>query len=176
MRILLIKLYLMKHLKFLLLLLLAGLAAQTMNAHDFVVNGIYYNKNGSEATVTYRGTSYNQYSSEYTGTVNIPSSVTYNGTTYSVTAIGNNAFSYCTGLTSIDIPNSVTTIGFDLGDHPQLGDGDWRLGLQGLLWLDLYRYPQLGDDDWQQCLRVLPRFDLGDHSQLGDDDWRLCLL
>ena len=111
MRILLIKLYLMKHLKFLLLLLLAGQAAQTMNAHDFEVGGIYYNKNGSNAIVTYRGTNYDSYSNEYTGTVNIPSTVTYSGTTYSVISIGNGAFSGCSGLTSVTIPNSVTTIG-----------------------------------------------------------------
>ena len=101
----------MKHLKILLLLLLAVIGAQTMNAHDFEVNGIYYNKNGSNAIVTYRGTSFYQYSNEYTGSVNIPSTVNYNGTTYSVTSIGDAAFDGCTGLTSVSIPNSVTTIG-----------------------------------------------------------------
>ena len=41
----------------------------------------------------------------------IPSSVTYNGTTYSITSIGDDAFWGCWGLTSITIPNSVTSIG-----------------------------------------------------------------
>ena len=41
----------------------------------------------------------------------IPSTVTYNGTTYSVTSIGDYAFSNCSGLTSIAIPNSITSIG-----------------------------------------------------------------
>ena len=41
----------------------------------------------------------------------IPAIVTYQGTTYDVTAIGNDAFEYCDSLTSIDIPNSVTSIG-----------------------------------------------------------------
>ena len=41
----------------------------------------------------------------------IPSSVTNNGTTYSVTSIGNYAFAWCSGLTSVTIPNSVTSIG-----------------------------------------------------------------
>ena len=41
----------------------------------------------------------------------IPSTVTYQGTTYTVTSIGLSAFSNCTGLTSITIPNSVTSIG-----------------------------------------------------------------
>ena len=44
------------------------------------------------------------------GDVVIPSSVTNNGTTYSVTSIGASAFAYCSGLTSVTIPNSVTSI------------------------------------------------------------------
>lgn len=45
------------------------------------------------------------------GSLTIPGSVVHNGTTYSVTNIGIDAFSYCTGLTSVTIPNSVTYIG-----------------------------------------------------------------
>ena len=43
-------------------------------------------------------------------TANIPASVTYSGTTYSVTRIGQDAFYGCSGLTSVTIPNSVTSI------------------------------------------------------------------
>ena len=46
-----------------------------------------------------------------TGILSIPSSVTNGSTTYSVTSIGYEAFSYCSGLTSVTIPNSVTSIG-----------------------------------------------------------------
>ena len=79
-------------------------------AYDAVVNGIYYNLNSSSKTaeVTYKSSSYRSYS----GKVNIPSSMSYNGTTYSVTSIGNYAFDDCHDLTSITIPNSVTSIGF----------------------------------------------------------------
>ena len=73
---------------------------------------IYYNYiNYKELAVTYRGSSYSSYSNEYTGSVVIPETVTYNGSTYSVTSIGSDAFGDCSGLTSVTIGNSVTSIG-----------------------------------------------------------------
>ena len=94
-------------------ILLALVATTALRAHDFSVNGIYYNiltDKTNEVEVTYRGSDYYDYD-EYSGSVTIPSSVTYNSTTYSVTSIGEGTFSYCKGLTSITIPNSVTSIG-----------------------------------------------------------------
>ena len=93
----------MKRQLFFLLTLLIPIA---VNAYDAKINGIYYNFSGSEATVTY-ATNYNSYS----GTVSIPSSISYNKITYIVTSIGNYAFNKCSNLSSINIPNSVTSIG-----------------------------------------------------------------
>ena len=98
-----------KHLFAALLLLFATVAT----AHDFEVDGFYYNiLPGGYGTVevTYKGTSFNEYSNEYTGDVVIPNSVTYNGSTYSVNRIGERAFSYCSGITSVVIPKSVASV------------------------------------------------------------------
>ena len=83
-------------------------------AHNFEVDGIYYNIiSYTEVTVTHYGEDYSNVPAEnmYTGSVVIPESVTYEGVTYSVTSIGDLAFYNCTGLTSVSIPEGVTSIG-----------------------------------------------------------------
>ena len=89
-----------------ILSLLAWLTSFTANAYDAYIDGIYYNFSGTEATVTYETASYNSYS----GNIVIPETVSYNATIYSVTCIGDRAFCNCYDLTSITIPNSVTSI------------------------------------------------------------------
>ena len=80
------------------------------HAYDFCVDEIYYNVTGdSSVTVTYKDISTNTYS----GNVTIPEIVNYNGICYTIIEIGEYAFRYCSGLTSVAIPNSVTTIGHE---------------------------------------------------------------
>jgi len=97
----------------LLLAVLMSIASNVVSAHDFAVDDIYYDITSSTnltVEVTYRGSSYNSYSNEYTGKVTIPETVTYNSKTYRVTSIGDCAFYGCIGLTSVTIPNNVTRI------------------------------------------------------------------
>ena len=95
-----------------ILLFLAILLPTCLTAHDFEIDGIYYKiTSDNKVAVTYQGTSFYQYSNEYSGDVTIPSTISYNGNTYSVTSIGNNAFFWCFNLTSVNIPNSISTIG-----------------------------------------------------------------
>ena len=89
----------------LLVALMAGGAVAS--AYDFEEGGIFYNVNDDGATLTVaRNTE-----SPYSGDVVIPNFVSHDGTTYTVTAIGEGAFFYCTDLTSIVISDSVKTVG-----------------------------------------------------------------
>ena len=96
-----------------MLMLLLPIAA---GAYDFMVDGIYYNVRNGQAEVTNKG-HYNGFSEDvvlpdsYIGDVSIPSTVTHEGVSYPVTAIGQYAFSSCDKMTSIIIPNSVISIG-----------------------------------------------------------------
>ena len=106
----------MKKFKSLVLIVIGLLCSISVSAHDFEVDGIYYDITSSTdmtVEVNYRGNRFDSYSNEYLGAVNIPESVTYNGKTYNVTSIGYGAFYGCSGLISVVIPNSVTSIGSD---------------------------------------------------------------
>ena len=102
---------------FLLTALLSIVGTRAL-AHDIAVSNadgvtIYYvwTNDRTELAVSYRWGSYDSYSNEYYGAVNIPDSVTYEGKNYPVTSIGGCAFRDCSGLTSVTIPGSVTSIG-----------------------------------------------------------------
>ena len=76
-------------------------------AQTFTVGDLNYQVNPDGVSVTLTGHVDGYYA---TGALNIPESVNYEGNDYVVTTIGNCAFLYCFYLTSLTIPNSVTTI------------------------------------------------------------------
>lgn len=101
--------------KKLFLLFLLALLPMVASALNYQIKGIYYILDTSNklATVTNSsfGTDAGNSTDSYSGDVEIPASVYYNGSTYEVTSIGNTAFYLCNSLTSVTIPNSVTSIG-----------------------------------------------------------------
>ena len=104
--------------KFLSILFATTLAVQAW-AYDFQSGDLYYNITSSAepytAQVTYQ---YKAISNNYSGLsiVTIPEKVIYNEIEYSVTSIGDYAFSNCRVLTLVTIPESVTSIGFHAFD------------------------------------------------------------
>ena len=95
----------------LLLLWVALLTTLSTHAYDFQSGDLYYNiTSATTVEVTYQ-VEWNEINYQGLTIATIPATVTYDGTTYSVTSIGNYAFEYCSSLTSVTIPNSVTSIG-----------------------------------------------------------------
>ncbi|MGM9691975.1 MAG: hypothetical protein ACI3X6_02090 [Alloprevotella sp.] len=74
-----------------------------------LIDGIYYILDSGSGTATVTRVPSDE--SKYSGDISIPNSVTYSESSYSVIRIGNWAFFGCFGLTSVTIPNSVTSIG-----------------------------------------------------------------
>ena len=111
-----------------LILFLLLICCNAAWAYDIEVDGIYYNIR-SMTDLTVEVTSGDN---KYSGDIVIPSTITYKSKTFtvtsissmtfmlsdltsivipnSVTSIGSNAFNHCRGLTSITIPDSVTRI------------------------------------------------------------------
>ena len=88
-----------------LLLFLAVLCVGFASAQTFAVDGINYAVIPSTTSVSVTN------GSCYIGDLMLPSMVSDGVTNYTVTSVGDEAFRFCEGLTSISFPSTVTSIG-----------------------------------------------------------------
>ena len=90
--------------KLILLLFLLVILPLAASAVSVEKDGLYYVLNSKTKTASVKSNP-----NEYSGTINIPESITYNGVLYDVTSI-EDAFRGCSNVTSVTIPKSVTSI------------------------------------------------------------------
>ena len=94
--------------KLLLFLLLCTAGVTNLVALSFDVGILNYTVNADGTTVTVKLKS----GASSSGSLSIPSTVTYNDNTYTVTAIANYGFYTCSGFTgTLTLPNTLVTIG-----------------------------------------------------------------
>lgn len=86
------------------LLFMVFITISGIRAYDFKAGDLCYNITNSATNTVEVARDNSYYNLE---TIIIPATVINDGTSYSVTGIGDEAFYGCQSLTSIDIPNSV---------------------------------------------------------------------
>lgn len=91
--------------RYLILTLVAIVFGLNLNAKTFDADSLTFKTLTSSTVAVTASTTF-----EYSGALTIPSTVTYDGLTYSVTEIDRLAFRNCVGLTEISLPTSVTAI------------------------------------------------------------------
>lgn len=100
--------------------ILAALACGGSSAVAFEdESGLTYDLYQAGRTATVTG-----YDGNVEGNLEIPATVTYNGIEYRVTTIGESAFTNQDGMTSVTVPNSVTSIGASAFDGSGLSSAD----------------------------------------------------
>lgn len=130
--------------KIYILVVFSTLLSLSIYANGIAIDGIYYLLDATNltATVTYPNEttpSWTGTTSSYTGVINIPEQVSYQGKTYTVNSIGNNAF-IGSRLTSITLPNTITSIGSSaFCNH------------RGITTLDLPNLQSIGNDAFRWC-------------------------
>lgn len=98
--------------KKIILITLLNLLSVVANAHDFEVNGIFYNIlsfTDKTVEVTMNEADGSFYNNSYSGIIHIPESVVYGNTSFKVIAIGENAFR-TSSITEVRLPNGILSI------------------------------------------------------------------
>ena len=89
-----------------ILLLVMMLLPMAVDAYtgETVINGIRFYLDANYQVAEVR-------KSNYSGGIVIPETIEYQGIVYSVKSIGDYAFAGCSGLTSVTIPKSISSMG-----------------------------------------------------------------
>lgn len=90
-----------------LLLFLLTMMPTALMAYDVQIDGIYYNLDNNAKTAEAVGAD----NKRYVRSIVIPETISYEGISYSVTSIGEEAYKWYEDLTYVTIPNSVVSIG-----------------------------------------------------------------
>lgn len=92
------------------LLTLSLVLAMTTLGKPVQVGNIFYEITGANTVKVMPDRSSSPTSNSYKGDIEIPSTVTIDGKTYTVNEIGTRAFSRCYNLTSLKMPNTIVRI------------------------------------------------------------------
>lgn len=135
------------HLRVILTLCLSFTASACLALRDFYVDGLYYNKLSNSTVELGPG----WYSTLYRGDITIPSSITYDNHTYTVVAIGYDAFSYSESVRSVKLPHTITEIkddaflGLEECSHINIPDKVTKIGNRAFSGCTLLRNVNLPD-------------------------------
>ena len=144
------------------------------------VNGIAYkiDTEAFTAEVTYPNAS-EPGTSEYTGAISIPSTITYDDTEYNVTAIGDKAFRKAS-ITSLTIPGSVLSLGTESLRECTLASLSLPEGLLSIGSKAIYKLPNITELTVPNSVTTLEDYALAENSSLttitfgennGNNNW-----
>lgn len=120
------------------MLFFMGLLSLYANASGVKVDGIYYELDSSDGTATV--ISPDAGDDAYSGNIVIPATINFKGAEFKVTSIGS-AFYYCTGVTSITVPSTITSI----ASNAFLGTSWYDNQADGLVYIGPYVYKYKGE-------------------------------
>ncbi len=148
-------------------------------AYDLYIDGIYYNANATKNTlVVTHG------ENEYTGTINIPSTIEYKGRTLTVIGIGKEAFKN-SAIREVKLSNTIESIeshafencenlqGIEFNDNlTTIGDSTF-FGCKGIKRIKLGNTTSIGEYSFYDCTN-LEDVQLGNIRSIGCSAFRRC--